>query len=82
MSLRRAEATAAPPPAAPAARRRDILSSARGGFGGVGIGRAGLGEQRLPVIDDVGRSSVNLHPGQCVAKNVAVRERALRPGTD
>ena len=71
--LRRARTTpasttpAARPLAAPEARITDRLLC------------TALGQHGDPVFDDFRRFPVNLHPGERLAEDVAVRERALRP---
>src|SRR3954465_10810210 len=65
-----------PPPAPPPTLKRQRL----GGFASRQhrFLSAPFGEDGDPMLDEVGRVSVNFHPRQPVAKNTAVRQGTLR----
>ena len=49
-----------------------------GGAGRNGFRRTAFGHHRFPVLDELGRAFVNLHPDECISKDVAMGEGALR----
>ena len=70
--------TATPPSPASTLKRHHFSGFARGLHRFL---RAAFGEHGDPVLDEIGRVTVDLHPGQPVSKESAVGEGARRPHT-